>query len=213
MIHETTLKAALEKCDAHPQCHAVTKSPYTGFIGKRGMTPKPSKIGEISWWNPKEAPWNEGDKMLRRASWFKGEGIRNYTNSDPRVHVVCDVRGQPGSCLDEDAKPYAARGFVTDMIIKSLVPRHAGGWLSLIDLDEFFTIPLHEDPNVKLRATTLIDVLDELHMRNASLVRVPELTYGANNVSTNPNCETLRYFQTAAMELCHHNYYVNRMHP
>lgn len=203
-IDEPTLESAIRRCNSDSSCHAVTKSPDSGYIGKSGMEPREA-AGHVSWWNPQHTAWDLNNNLLRQAAWKNSHSIRAFKVDDPRVHVICNVRGEPGSCLDDEAKSYQFRPNAALLLTKFLAPRHAGGWLMVLDIDEFLTIP--EWPGVTTLATTLKGALGILEKRGASLVRVPELTFGANNLTHNPTCEVLRMFPTASEFTCPYNYW------
>ena len=129
----------------------------------------------------------------------KEDALRNMTVDDPRVHVICHVNGQPGSCMLPTAISYQNRSLQTLLMATHLSTRHAGGWLLLCDLDEFLTLPNSEH-------TSLPDVLGLFAQRGASLIRLPTRSYGANGVKSNPSCEVLGTFPTATEAWCQYNF-------
>ena len=117
--------------------------------------------------------------------------MRSYTHDDPRVTVLCEVNGRPGSCADASAVSYAEGGrhHQAKLLVEDIAPRHAGGWITVIDLDEFLTVPN--------ASRTLAGVLEEYNRRRITYITVHTLAFGANNVKSNPGCKQLGVFLTA----------------
>ena len=129
----------------------------------------------------------------------KDDVMRNFTWNDLRVHVLCEVGGHPGDCKDPAAISYAEGGrqHQAKLLVEEIAPRHAGGWISVIDLDEYLTVPN--------AARTLPGVLESYNRRRATYVTINTLTYGANQVEINPACAQLGMFRTAAEVTCPEN--------
>ena len=110
----------------------------------------------------------------------KDDVMRNFTWNDLRVHVLCEVGGHPGDCKDPAAISYAEGGrqHQAKLLVEEIAPRHAGGWIGVIDLDEYLTVPN--------AARTLPGVLESYNRRRATYVTINTLTYGANQVEINP---------------------------
>ena len=117
--------------------------------------------------------------------------MRNYTYDHPRVEVVCIVHGKPGSCQHPDAESMQNRFITAQYIVDYFAPHHAGSWLVIFDLDEFLTVP-----NSSYSLTGALEAFTRL---GASYLVLNALTYGTNDVKSNPTCETLRTFEDGAL--------------
>lgn len=126
--------------------------------------------------------------------------MEQLTPRSADVHVLCDVDGRSGSCLHVRAKGYARRSHLARLLVDELIPRHSAtrAALMVIDIDEFLTVPT--------AGNTLSGVLAHFWQLGASMIRVPERVYGANNVTLNPTCDTIRTFPTASEPGCYYNF-------
>ena len=126
--------------------------------------------------------------------------IKDLVVADPRVSVLCKHQksGQPTECISNMSQPYSTRAEQSQLMVSWLAPQMSGGWLLLLDIDEFLTVP---DPTATLRG-----VLRKFSLLQARLVRVNYVTFGANNVKTNPSCGTINVFRIPARAECAFNH-------